>query len=318
MPVTATCPHCNRTYSLDDSLAGKKARCKECKNIVRSPQPPVGSGETEGEEGGEELSPAGIKIIRAPKEPPRRGPQAGGAAHTPYFEAICEHIERTIGPAPMVFHEIVSEGIHLDLLIVPPTNLEPSEEHPLGTNHFTIVTAGLSGAPQNVPDDARPDISPLQELMVALPADWPGINPDGTFDDTTIDREENWWPIGVLKMIARLPAEADTFIAPGVTIPNGEEAEPYASNTRFGCMMAFNPILSPNAHQLQVDDETRIDFYALWPLYKEEMDLKLNKGVEPLLNKMMEAQVSELVRLDRPSVVGKKKGWFGFGRGRKG
>jgi hypothetical protein len=97
-----------------------------------------------------------------------------------------------------------------------------------------------------------------------------------------------------------------------VTIPNGEEAAPFADNTKFGCMMTFLPILSPNAAQLQIDDNTRIDFYALWPLYPEEMQLKLDKGLEPLLKKLMEAEVSELIAIDRANLC-KKKGWFGRG-----
>ena len=42
-------------------------------------------------------------------------------AVTPYMKPIEAHIERTIGPIAQVFHEIISESIHLDLYIVPPT-----------------------------------------------------------------------------------------------------------------------------------------------------------------------------------------------------
>jgi hypothetical protein len=210
----------------------------------------------------------------------------------------------------MIFHEIKSEGIKLDLFIVPPTGQPPSEEHPLGTSHFTVITAGLSGKPQAVPEDAREDISPLQEPMIALPGDWPGMNADGTFDKNVINEDKHWWPFAFLKMVARMPAEYETFLAPGVTIPNGEDADPFADNTKFGCMMAFLPMLSPNAAQLPIAWQTRIDFYALWPIYPEEMKLKLDKGLEPLLQKMMEAEVSELITIDRPNLC-KKKGWFG-------
>ena len=225
------------------------------------------------------------------------------------MEQIRAHIAQHIGP-PQVFREKVSEGLKLDLFIVPPTKLPPSEEHPLGTNHFTIITAGLSAKPQAVPDEAREDISPLQELIIALPGDWPALNADGTFNRDGIVDEKYGWPFAFLKMVARMPAEYETFLAPGVTIPNGEEAEPFADNTKLGCMMAFMPMLSPNAAQLQIDDKTRIDFYALWPLYPEEMQLKLDKGLEPLLQKLMEAEVSELIVPDRVNLC-KKKRWFG-------
>jgi predicted Zn finger-like uncharacterized protein len=330
MPIATTCPHCGKSYNLSDSLAGKQARCKDCKNVflipgarvqataaasaaatapippapAPAPIPPARAKPTERTAGG-------VPVYRHPGHNAAPPPPAGTApAATPYMDQIAHHIERTIGVSPMIFHEIVSEGIKLDLFIVPPTGQPPSEEHPLGTSHFTVITAGLSARPQAVPEEARPDISPLQELMIALPGDWPGMNPDGTFDKNVINDDKHWWPFAFLKMVVRMPAEYETFLAPGVTIPNGEEAAPFADNTKLGCMIAFPPILSPAAAQLQIDDQTRIDFYALWPIYAEEMQLKLDKGLEPLLKKMMDAEISELIQIDRANLC-KKKGWFG-------
>lgn len=301
MSIETKCPHCGTSYTLDDALAGKKARCKKCKNVFAIPavrRKP------------DEVTAGGVAVYR---EPAQR-PAAAGAetpAYTPFMNQIQRHVEEKIGPVAGVFHEIVSSDVHLDLLIVPPTNEEPSEEHPLGTHHYTIVTAGLSGRPQAVPADALANgISPYQELMIALPGDWPGLRPDGTFDDDVIGRDANWWPFAFLKMVARMPAEYDTFLAPGVTIPNGEDADPFAPNTRLGCMMIFQSLLSPDSAELKVNNRTTIDFYALWPIYPEEMKLKLDKGLEPLLLKLQEAEVAELINLERPNLC-KKKGWFG-------
>jgi hypothetical protein len=298
MSIAATCPHCGKKYTLDDSLGGKKARCKVCKEIFEIPQPHVRP---------KEVTAGGIPVYRHPGKS-KRSPDV--PAVTPYMKQIEAHIERTIGPIGQVFHEIISDDIHLDLYIVPPTGKEPSEEFPLGTNHYTIITGGLSARAQNVPPDAREDISPFQELMIALPADWPGMNPDGTWDSEVTGRDENWWPIAFMKLVARMPHEYDTFLAPGVTIPNGEDAVPFADNTQLGCMMVFQPILCPAAHKLQVTDDLEIQFYALWPIYKEEMNLKLSKGLQPLLEKLVEAELTELFQPGRPNLC-KKKGWFG-------
>jgi hypothetical protein len=110
-------------------------------------------------------------------------------------------------------------------------------------------------------------------------------------------------------MVSRMPGEYQTFLAPGVTIPNGEGADAFAGNTKLGCMMVFPSLTSPAAGLLPIDDATRIEFYALWPIYPEEMKLKLDKGLEPLLKKLMEAEVSELIAVDRENLC-KKKGWF--------
>jgi len=303
MSISATCPSCGKTYKLQDELAGRNARCKVCKQGFTIPAVPRTT---------REVTPGGIPVYRAPDKAKSRADFQTPAV-TPYYKQIEAHIERTIGPSPMVFHEIISDGIHLDLYIVPPTGKEPSETHPLGTKHYTVITAGLSAKPQNVPPDARKSVSPFQELMIALPGDWPGMKRDGTFDDEIIRSDENWWPFGFLKMVARMPEEYETFLAPGVTIPNGEAAEPFAGNTKLGCMMVFPSVLSPESRQLQINDAITIQFNALWPLYSEEMNLKLRNGLDPLLQKLMGAELTELIDLDRANLCA-KKGWFGFGR----
>jgi hypothetical protein len=299
MSIRATCTHSGKSYTLDDALAGRKAKCKVCHQVFQIPAVRPKPAE---------VSAGGVPIYRHPKERPTPAPEVPSV--TKYDKQITRHIERTIGPAPMVFHEIVSHDIHLDLHIVPPTNQEPSEEHPLGTHHYTIVTSGLSARPQNVSPEARENVSPYQELMIALPGDWPGMNPDGTFDRDAIKDDRNWWPFAFLKLVARMPHEYETFLAPGVTIPNGEKAEPFAKNTKLGCVMTFPSILSPQSKELQITDHLTIQFYALWPLYPEEMQLKLDKGLSPLLDKLIEAEMSELIQIDRPNTC-KTKGWFG-------
>ena len=299
MSISATCTHCGKSYTLDGSLAGKKARCKVCKEVFAIPAARPKA---------DEVTAGGVPVFRAPQERITPAPEIPSV--TPYVKQIGRHIDRTIGRAPMVFHEIISKDIHLDLHIVPPTNQEPSEEHPLGTYHYTIVTSGLSARPQNVAPKALESVSPFQELMIAVPGDWPGMRADGTFDQGAMEDPRNWWPLAFLKLVARMPHEYETFLAPGVTIPNGEAAEPFAPNTKLGCVMTFPSMLSPRSNELQINDQMTIQFYALWPIYREEMQLKLDKGLGPLIDKLIEAEMTELVQIDRPNLC-KKKGWFG-------
>jgi hypothetical protein len=41
----------------------------------------------------------------------------------------------------------------------------------------------------------------------------------------------------------------------------------------------------------------------VFPLYAAEMDFKLARGLEPLIDRLDAAEVSEALVLDRPSVV---------------
>jgi hypothetical protein len=253
-----------------------------------------------------ERSPAGTPIFRhkAPATPPPVVTEA-----TPFLKQIENHIERHIGPAPMVFHELVSTNAHIDLHVVPPRDTPLTEECPMGTNHYTVITSGLSSKPMNVPEGAQE--LRYAELMIALPPDWPGLKPDGTFDQKAMKDEGNWWPFRFLKMIARMPHEYDTFIAPGHTIPNGDPAEPFAPNTRFCCMMVGPAVLVPeNGRELRINDDITINFYALHPLYKEEMDLKLNKGAQALFDRLAEAELSELIDINRKNTCKKRFGFF--------
>ena len=80
-------------------------------------------------------------------------------------------------------------------------------------------------------------------------------------------------------MIARFPHEHNTWLSHGHTIPNGENAEPFADNTKLGCMMLMPSLsLGGKFYQLKIDENKTIKFYCLYPLYKEEMDFKIERG----------------------------------------
>lgn len=291
MSLAVSCPHCHKAYTLAETLAGKRVRCRVCQaEIVVPPAvvpPPV-----------VEKSGSGASVYRhqLPTAPPEIVVQG-----TPFLPQISKHIERTIGPAPMVFHEIISHTIHLDLHVVPPTNQPPSKAHPAGTYHHTVVTSGMSSKPMNVPKgNGGPR---FMELMIALPPNWPGLRMDGTFDSAAMKDERHWWPMRWLKQVAQLPSEFNTFVGMNHTIPNGEEAAPFARNTRLGCMMVTPPFLSPQSAKLIINDHVTIYFLALMPLYPEEMQLKMSRGADALNDLLDNAGLQELIDIQRVNVA---------------
>ena len=290
--VTFMCPHCHKPYRVAATAAGKSLTCRVCQSRMVVPPRGVPAPEVA-------TLPSGGRVYRhrAPTRAPAMAEQG-----TPFYSQISRHIEKTIGPAPMVIHELFSPGIHLDLHIVPPTNLPPSPEHPFGTSHYTVVTSGVSSQPMNVPPGGR--APRFIELMIALPGDWPGLRLDGTCDWELMKDERSWWPLRWLGIVARMPVTLSTFVGLGHTIPNGEQADPFAANTRFGCLLVVPPLRSPQSARLVVSDHVAISFLALMPLYPEEMRLKLRSGAAVLHKLLDNAVLTELIDIRRRNVAG--------------
>jgi hypothetical protein len=82
----------------------------------------------------------------------------------------------------------------------------------------------MSDRPMTVPTDVGS--SRYCELRLCLPADWP-ISAEA-FQD-----QRAYWPISLLKTIARLPHEYNTWIAQWHSVPDGDPAQHYAPGTPF-------------------------------------------------------------------------------------
>lgn len=203
-----------------------------------------------------------------------------------FIEEISSHIEQHLGSISTVFHELLSDTVHIDVHVVPPND---------NCNMVRLVTSGMSDLPMSVPEGSdRPVFS---ELMVTLPPYW-------KFDQESF-KDQNWyWPIRLLKSLARLPHKYNTWLGFGHTVPNGDPAEPYASNTLFTGVIVLPPVTTPPGFsQLSIPGVKDVQFYALVPLYQEEMDLKLRKGTDELLEKFDRNGFNENIRLDRKNVA---------------
>ena len=209
------------------------------------------------------------------------------------LEEIQAHIERHVGPIESVFHELVSDLVHLDVLLIKATPQRP---------YHLLVTSGVSDLPMAVP----PEMFEFRrcELLIPLPANWP-------LTEAAFKNEANYWPIRWLKQIGRLPHEYDTWIGWGHTIPNGDPAEPIANTNFTGVILALPYFLPTDFFRLTTSECEPISFYHLVPLYQEEMDLKLKAGADELESRF-EKQNIDFVLNPRRANVAKKKGFFGF------
>ncbi len=238
-----------------------------------------------------EFSPSGAPIYRY--EEPAPFELAFGNEAT--ITAISEHIERHLGPASSVYHEIISDKVHVDVHLVPP-----SADFPF----YTLVTSGMSDRPMTVPPGAPADEAPpYAELCILLPSTW--NIPENAADINAAFEDENvYWPIRWLKMLARLPHEYDTWLGFGHTIPNGEDAAPFADDTELGCMLLLTALSLPEEFQtLVVSPEKTVHFYTLYPIYREEMDLKMEQGVHALIDRFEIYDTGDVLDLSRPNTA---------------
>jgi hypothetical protein len=176
----------------------------------------------------------------------------------------------------------------------------PSADFPF----YTLVTSGMSDRPMAVPPGAPADEAPpYAELCILLPSTW-NIPQDAAEIAEAFEDENVYWPIRWLKMLARLPHEYHTWLGFGHTIPNGEDAEPFSDETELGCMLVLTALSLPEEFQtLEVSPGKMVHFYTLCPIYREEMDLKMEQGVDALLDKFDEYGIGDVLDLTRPNVA---------------
>jgi len=199
-----------------------------------------------------------------------------------HLDAISAHIEHHLGPVSTVLHEIVSDTVHVDIHVVPPCEACPNTR---------LVTSGMSDLPMHLPDDV--EVSPYLELMLTLPGDWP-------LDREQLQEERNYWPIRLLKTLARLPHKHNTWLGLTHTVPNGDPAQPYAPGVAFDGAILLLALSAPEDFDtLVIDDNTSIEFLSVVPLYPQEMALKLREGADALIDLLSDNDIGDVIEPGR-------------------
>ena len=207
------------------------------------------------------------------------------------LEVIDAHINTHVGKIDTVWHEVISDIVHIDVHVVKPTSDRP---------YYTLITSGMSDLPMKAPPHAGD--CRFAELMICLPADWP-MSQEAWKDPS------HYWPIQGLKFLARFPHQYDTWLWYGHTIPNGDPPAPVAENTALNCLMLGPPMtVSTEFWRLPVSKDKVIHFFALFPIYQEEVDLKLKKGADELFTRFEKSKITELLNIRRRNVA--KKEWW--------
>ena len=200
------------------------------------------------------------------------------------MSAVEQHIGKTFGPVEMVFHELVSPDIHVDICMIPP-----SEER----DYYTLVTMGMGAHRMNVPEELAEYKLERAELAIALPPDW-------KLDEASLKDERWYWPIGLLKVLARLPITEDTWLGFGHTM---DKQSPFAEGTELCAAILAGPqgAVWEGGEVCVLPGGQEVNFYQVIPLYRDEMEYKLAHDADALLDKM--ADVSFVVDPTRRDVL---------------
>lgn len=210
-----------------------------------------------------------------------------------YSEKDLEDYEKYIkdnwGEYYEVFHEILSPDIHLDIIVVPPTE---------NNNYYKLITMGMGAYQMNVPENLKQYELERAELVIYLPTTW----------NIKSNREEYYWAIRQLKSLARLPLQCNTWLGFGHTVSSDENNTPYAKNTDFCSMMLLEAKNNKGEKlDLRLEDAGKINFYQLFPLYKEELESKLNSDAESLLKLFSEDDLKPIVNIERKNYCSNKE-----------
>ena len=204
------------------------------------------------------------------------------------IQNVSDHLTKNVGPIAMVWHEIVSTHVHIDIIQIDEIILEePNSEY---RSCRVFVTCGASEKPMNAPQNM--EAFRHGEFAICLPKSWP-------ISTEAFKNEAHWWPLRLLKIVARYPFEYNTFFSLGHTMDLGD-----MSKTGVGfsaCVVTPAFCLGPNSVKLQLNDRT-VYFMSIVPLFPEELKFKLDYGMDELEKKFEKYNVFDIIDPTRINV----------------
>ena len=199
------------------------------------------------------------------------------------MEAVEAHIQQYFGKFENVFHELSSPDIHVDICVVPPSG---------DRDYYTLVTMGMGAHRMNVPEELAEYKLERAELAIALPGNWKLKRED-------LKNERWYWPIRLLKALARLPIASDTWLGFGHTM---DKEEDFAKDTKLCAAILTGPQDTEDGSEVCIlPSGEEVNFYQVIPLYRDELEYKLAHDADALLDKM--DGISFVVEPDRQDAI---------------
>ena len=211
------------------------------------------------------------------EEAPQREPELYTEDET---AAITAHIEKYYGKIKTISHDNNPDGVCADICIIPPS---------IERDYYTLVTCGAGAHVMDVPEDLKGYDIERAELLICLPKDWKISDDDNIWQ----------WPAHILRLIAKIAAEPDTWIGWGHTIGGGRS---FAGNTELcAAFLAAPQNVKKEAFRAALPNGEKVCFYLVVPIYQEELDYKTAHSADDLSARLADAGASFVVDPQRPN-----------------
>ena len=180
------------------------------------------------------------------------------------------HIDQQFGVYTQLLTDDSDPDHPLEIAIIPPR-----PEH----DYYTLVTVGLSRHRMGFPEERWEEKLERAELLINLPRDWKLTKADC--------REERWsWPIRMMLATAHFAMEdPEVGLESRTTLDEGEDGIPFAENTELrGEILLCPGVFGTDSFFCRLPDGDEVNFYQVIPLYREEIQYKLEHGSDALLD----------------------------------
>ena len=211
------------------------------------------------------------------EEAPQREPELYTEDET---AAITAHIEKYYGKIKTISHDNNPGGVSADICIIPPS---------IERDYYTLVTCGLGAHVMDLPEELKDSDMSRAELMICLPKDW-----------KISDGGDVWqWPANVLRWIAEIASEPETWIGWGHTIGGGRA---FSRDTELcAAFLAAPQNVKKEAFRAALPNGEKVCFYLVIPIYQEELDYKIAHSADGLSSRLADAGASFVVDPQRPN-----------------
>lgn len=192
------------------------------------------------------------------------------------------HVEENIGSIKSIYREEQNIDMPFDILIVE------------NEDYKALVTCGLGRFDMNVPEEMS-EYKNVEFMMF--------LDENFKIDSEGINKEENYWVLNLLKVIASYPLRSGRWLGWGDTISNSADDKPYCSKVDYSSSFIYPPTVQNDAKFFCFKNKnSNVYIYNIMPVYKEEKEFILNNSGDDFFDLMGERGISQVISNCRENI----------------